>query len=100
MPYFENPETKEITFTLEDVKGIKAMKDGSVRFKFLGGPYHNMVFRVYPPYDTVVWPNGLAYELTPPPNFKKSDRWVYVHSMELSAKNAIRAARGEPFDVE
>ncbi len=99
MPYYEDPTTGTIEFTLEDVKGIKAMKDGSVRFKFLGGPYHDMVFRVYPPYDAIVWPNGLTYEIHPPFNLKKSDKWVYVHNQELSIKNALRATDGHPFDV-
>jgi hypothetical protein len=98
MPYFENPETGQIEFRVTDVVGIKTLKDGSTRFKLMGGPYHNMVMRVYPPYDTIVYPDGLTYELHPPFNLNKSDKWVYVYNMELTTKNELRATDGQPFD--
>lgn len=78
MSYQDRGEEGIVYIPIGDVKGIKTLKDGSTRFKFLGGPYHNMVFRVYPPYDTIVWPDGTTYEIHPPVSLK-SDKWVYTH---------------------
>lgn len=96
MPYFENPETQTIEFRVSDVKGIRTMKDGSTRFKFLGGPYHDMVFRVYPPYDTMWSPSGITYELHPPFNLNRSDKWCFVHNPLLKFG---KPAADRSFDV-
>lgn len=72
----------------DQIKGEKANKDGSIRFKFIGGPYHDMIFRVYAPYDTVRWPDGTTYDLVPPFNLKKSDKWRYVYNAEESVQAA------------
>lgn len=61
----------------EEVEPLKRMKDGSARFKMVGGPYHDMVFRLYPPWDILKFPSGLTYELHPP--LRKNGKWVYVH---------------------
>jgi len=71
--------TELVDIPVSEIKGEKTLQDGSTRFKFLGGPYHDMVFRIYPPYDVVRWPDGTAYELSPPLNLKRSAKWKYVH---------------------
>jgi hypothetical protein len=38
-----------------------------------------MIFRVYPPYDMIRWPDGTTYQIHPPLNMKKSKKWVYTH---------------------
>lgn len=69
-----------IHLPVKEVSGEKTLADGSTRFKFIGGPYHDMVFRVYPPYDVIVWPDGTTYEIHPPLNLKRSSKWVYVYN--------------------
>jgi hypothetical protein len=68
-----------------DIEGIKQMADGSWRFKLVGGPYHDLVVRVYPPCDRIVFPPrntneglGVVYEICPPQN--KRNKWVYIHN--------------------
>lgn len=73
-----------INIPVDEIKGEKTMSDGSTRFKFIGGPYHDMVFRVYAPFDVVTFPNGVTYELNPPLNLKKSSKWVYVYDAPTS----------------
>lgn len=92
MPYQDRGDEGVHYVPFADVKGIKTLKDGSTRFKFLGGKYHDMIFRVYPPYDTIWWPNGETYELSPPINPRKSDKWVYVHNPQLT--------KGQPNDSQ
>lgn len=59
----------------------KPLSDGSHRFKFHGGPYGGCTFRVYPPFDPVVFPqNGeqpsVTYTIAPP---KRGTAWVYEY---------------------
>lgn len=68
-----------------NIEGIKQMADGSWRFKLIGGPYHDMVMRVYPPCDRIVFPPrntnegaGVVYEIHPP--IKTRGKWVYAHN--------------------
>jgi len=68
-----------VDIPVKEINGEKTLKDGSTRFRFIGGPYHDMIFRVYPPYDTVVWEDGTRYDLHPPLNLKKSSKWCYVY---------------------
>lgn len=75
-----------INIPVSEIQGEKAMSDGSTRFKFIGGPFHGMVFRVYAPFDTVRWPNGVTYDIMPPLNLAKSKKWTYVFNPEESRK--------------
>lgn len=79
---YEDGDGDIINIPVKEIQGEKTLKDGSTRFKFLGGPYHDMIFRVYPPYDTVRWGNGLTYDITPPLNLKRSAKWTYVHRVQ------------------
>lgn len=76
---YEDGDGNIINVPVDEIAGEKRMQDGSMRFKFIGGPYHDMVFRVYPPYDQVVWPDGTTYQIHPPLNLKRSKKWTYVH---------------------
>lgn len=78
---YEDSNGDIINIPVSEVQGEKTLSDGSTRFKFIGGPYHDMIFRVYPPYDTVTWADGTSYELTPPLNLKRSKKWTYVHKV-------------------
>jgi hypothetical protein len=92
MPHYEDRGDEGIIYVpVDDIQGEKTMGDGSTRFKFIGGPYHGMIFRVYPPYDTVWWPDGVTYELSPPLNIRKSNKWKYVHNPTLR--------NGVPYDL-
>lgn len=76
---YEDGDGNIVHVPVEEIVGEKKMQDGSMRFKFIGGPFHDMVFRVYPPYDRVVWEDGTTYEIHPPLNLKRSKKWCYVH---------------------
>lgn len=54
----------------------KPLKDESIRFKLMGGPYHGMTVRLYGPWDELVWPDGTRYTLHEPLSGKK---WIYIH---------------------
>lgn len=79
---YEDSNGDIVEIPVKEIRGEKTMQDGSTRFKFIGGPYHDMIFRVYPPYDVIRWPNGVTYEIHPPLNLKKSSKWVYVYAGE------------------
>jgi hypothetical protein len=71
------------------VEGEKSLKDGSTRFKLIGGPYHDMMVRHYPPYGAIKFPHptegDLWYELTP--GFGKNrTRWAYVYNPARTSK--------------
>ena len=83
MGHYEARDDDIIYVPFDDVQGEKKNVDGSMRFKLLGGKYHDMVLRVYPPYDTMWFPDGETYELTPPVNMKKSKKWKYVFNPTL-----------------
>ena len=61
-----------------EVQGVKKMAVGSVRFKLVGGPYHDSVVRLWPPWDYLKFPSHTdgRYELHPP--LKQKGKWVYV----------------------
>lgn len=64
-----------------NVEGQKKMADGSWRFRLVGGPYHGMVIRVYPPCDRIEFPKEtgtLTYEIHPP--LARNEKWVYVYN--------------------
>lgn len=77
---YEDERGELVDIPVNQITGEKTLQDGSTRFKFLGGPYHDMIFRVYPPYDVIHWPDGTTYEIHPPLNLKKSSKWVYVYN--------------------
>lgn len=79
MAHYEDRDGEIVYVPIDQIEGVKTMVDGSTRFKFIGGPYHDCVFRVYPPYDTVKWPDGTTYEIHPPLNLAKTKKWSYVH---------------------
>jgi len=76
---YENKEGDIVELPVSEVKGEKTLQDGSTRFKFVGGPFHDMVFRVYPPYEVLRWNEGYVYKIHPPLNLKRSSKWVYVY---------------------
>lgn len=83
--YWYEDETGTIVYVpVSEIAGEKTMSDGSTRFKFIGGPYHDNIFRIYPPYDTVRFPSGYVYDLHPPLNLKKSKKWAYVYNAQES----------------
>lgn len=77
---YEDERGELVDIPVKEIQGEKTLQDGSTRFKFIGGPYHDMIFRVYPPYDVIRWPDGTCYEIHPPLNLKKSSKWVYVYT--------------------
>lgn len=77
-----------VNIPVAELKGESSLQDGSIRFKFIGGPFHDMIFRIYPPYDTLVWPDGTTYDLCPPHNLKKSSKWSYIYNATTSADKA------------
>lgn len=82
---YENNDGDLVDLPVSEIKGEKTLQDGSTRFKFIGGPFHDMIFRVYPPYETVMWPDGTTYDLSPPLNLKRSKKWCYVHRVGSGA---------------
>lgn len=85
--YWYEDETGTIVYVpVSEIVGEKKMRDGSTRFKLIGGPQHDLIYRVYPPYDEIRFPNGQVYELHPPMNLKRSKKWVYIHSPEKSSR--------------
>jgi hypothetical protein len=72
------------------------LKDGSARFQMIGGPYHNYVFRLWPPWDYIKFPSGLRYELSPP--LRKNGKWVYVHAN--GTKDGTEASSDELAEVD
>lgn len=62
------------------IEGEKENTDGSWHFKLVGGPYHDMKVRVYPPCDRIVFPleTPAVYEIHPP--MKKAGEWCYLHN--------------------
>jgi hypothetical protein len=83
MPYQDRGEEGVHYVPFKDVKGISTATDGSTRFKLVGGPMHNYTMRVYPPYDTFWFQDGTTYELSPPLNPRKTDKWCYVSNPAL-----------------
>jgi len=79
---YDNGDGDIVHIPVKEIQGEKTLTDGSTRFKFLGGPYHDMIFRVYPPYDTVRWADGTTYDINPPLNLKRSPKWSYVHRVQ------------------
>jgi hypothetical protein len=77
---YEDERGELVDIPVKEIQGEKTLQDGSTRFKFIGGPYHDLIFRVYPPYDVIRWPDGTTYEIHPPLNLKKSSKWVYVYT--------------------
>lgn len=66
-----------------NVEGKQKMADGSWRFKMVGGPYHDMTVRVFPPCDRIVFPRNsgpVVYEINPP--IRQGGKWVYIHNPE------------------
>lgn len=86
---YESDKGDIVHIPVNEITGEKTMKDGSTRFKFVGGPYHDMIFRVFPPYDIIRWEDGTTYEIHPPLNLKRSSKWVYVYNMEASMEKEI-----------
>lgn len=86
-----------VELDVNEVKGESTLQDGSTRFKFLGGPFHDMVFRVWPPYDTIVWPDGTTYDIHPPHNLKKSSKWMYVYNA-IDSERKKQEIRDEQHD--
>lgn len=84
MVTYEDENGQLVHIPVSEVQGEKKMSDGSIRFKFIGGPIHDKIIRVYPPYDQVVFPPGDVYDLSPPLNLKRSKKWVYVYNQEQS----------------
>ncbi len=81
-----------------NVEGKQKMADGSWRFKLVGGQYHDMTVRVFPPCDRIVFDtnNGpLVYEITPP--VRKGGKWVYIHNPEgdTSPMETVKIMRTE-----
>jgi hypothetical protein len=68
-------------------KGKDARKDGDARFKCIGGPLHEVVVRVWPPYDYLRFRGNdgayHVYELTPPLASSRSTMWVFVHNPDV-----------------
>lgn len=83
---YENDNGEIVDIPVSEIKGEKTLTDGSTRFKFLGGPYHDMVFRIYPPYEELRWEDGTVYKIHPPLNLKRSSKWVYVYDAIESKK--------------
>jgi len=83
--WYEDAAGTIVYVPVSEIVGEKKMKDGSTRFKLIGGPYHDNILRVYPPYDSIKFPNGLVYDLHPPFNLKKSKKWAYVYNAQESA---------------
>ncbi len=86
MPTYTDSEDNLVTVP-SGIEGIKTMPDGSVRFKMVGGPYHDMVFRVYAPFDHIRFPKNdsypaCVYRINPP--LRKNGKWVYVHDNEAT----------------
>lgn len=71
--------TKDDPDYQHDVEGVKEMKDGSIRFKLVGGPHHDSIVRLWPPWDFLKFPKHPdgQYELHPPLSQKKG-KWCYV----------------------
>ena len=61
----------------DEPAGSAQHKDGAHTFIFSGGRYHGMRFRVYPPFDDVVFPSGVTYRLHPP--IRKRGKWIFSH---------------------
>lgn len=83
---YEDENGQLVHIPVSEILGEKKMADGSIRFKFIGGPCHDYVLRVYPPYDSVVFPPGDVYDLSPPMNLKRSKKWVYVYN-QVESRN-------------
>lgn len=80
MAHYEDRDGEIVYVPLDDIKGEKTNTDGSITFKCLGGPMHDLKLRVYAPWDEVRFPSGDVYELTPPLNMKRSNKWKFVHT--------------------
>lgn len=74
-----------VLVTHDEITSEKSHGDNSRSFKLIGGPLHDCVFRVYPPFDAIVFDGTKGfrpgkpcrYEIHPPLNPK--GKWVYVH---------------------
>lgn len=79
MPTYADSDGDLVTVSA-GIEGIKHFKDGSISFKLIGGPYHDMVVRVYAPFDTIVFPGNhrpkCTYRINPPLSAK--GKWCYV----------------------
>jgi len=92
--YVYNPENDEYMYVpFDDIQAVKKYPDGSASFKLLGGKYHDMIVRMYAPYDQVRFPDGETYELNPPVKGARSKKWVLVHNPLLC--HGIPVATGE-----
>jgi hypothetical protein len=61
--------------------------DQSMRFKCIGGPLHEVIVRVWPPYDLLEFHHQgdtIKYTLSPP--LRKNGMWVYVHEEDANAQ--------------
>lgn len=77
--------------SMADIKGKDGRADGSFRFKCIGGPLHEVVVRMWPPYDYLRFAgnNGEShvYELVPPLQSARSKAWVLVHNDDATNEN-------------
>lgn len=83
MAHYEDRDGEFVYVPFDDVKGEKTNTDKSITFKLLGGQYHDMKIRMYAPYDVMWFPDGNTYELHPPLNMKKSNKWKLVHNPRI-----------------
>lgn len=84
MGHYEDRDGEFMYIPFDDIQGeTKKKADGSIQFKMLGGPYHDQKIRVFAPYDEVRFPCGATYELHPPLNMKKSNKWKFVFNPML-----------------
>ena len=81
MIYVEDDNGGILEFPDDTITGHKKNQDGSITFKLLGGPYHDMMIRVYKLGEPVTFPNGETYVLHPPAKNSRSKHWVYVHQL-------------------
>lgn len=67
-----------------EIKGKDKRADGSMRFKCIGGPLHDVFVRVPYPYDTLRFPGNdgveVVYELTAPLKSARSKQHVFIHN--------------------
>lgn len=85
---------------IPDVTGIKTMADGSIRFKLFGGPYHDNVVRVHPPFERIVFEHPTqgpqTYKLSPP--VKVKGKWVYIYDPD-NKTSYTDEERNDPGDL-
>lgn len=64
----------------DGIVGQQQLADGSHRFRFQGGPYDGMTFRLYPPFEPVAFNNRIRYEPCPPSG--RATKWTYTYVKE------------------